>query len=41
MAFDILSIPNISVEVERICGATKRLITDSRNCLKDDKIEAS
>ena len=41
MAFDILSIPGMSAEVERIFSAAGRLITDARSCLKDDTIEAS
>jgi hypothetical protein len=40
MAFDILSIPGMSAEVERIFSAAGRLITDSRNGLTDDTIEA-
>jgi hypothetical protein len=40
MAFDILSIPGMSAEVERIFSAAGRLVTDSRNGLKDDTIEA-
>lgn len=40
MAFDILSIPGMSAEVERIFSAAGRLISDCRNGLKDDTIEA-
>jgi hypothetical protein len=40
MAFNILSIPGMSAEVERIFSAAGRLITDLRNGLTDDTIEA-
>jgi hypothetical protein len=40
MAFDVLSIPSMSAEVERIFSAAGRLITDSRKGLTDDTIEA-
>ena len=41
MAFDIFSILVISSEVERVFLAAKRLITDERNYLGADVIEAS
>ena len=41
MAFDIFSIPAISSEVEHMFSAAKRLITDERNCLEAEVIEAS
>ena len=41
MAFDIFSIPVMNSEVERVFLAAKRLITDKRNCLGADVIEAS
>ena len=41
MAFDIFSIPAMSSEVERIFSAAKKLITDERNCLGPEVVEAS
>jgi hypothetical protein len=41
MAFDILSIPGMSAEVERIFSQAKKLITDERNCLQEESVEAS
>jgi hAT family C-terminal dimerisation region len=41
MAFDILSIPGISTEVERIFLQAKKLITDERNRLQKESVEAS
>jgi len=41
MVFDIFSIPAISSKVERVFLAAKRLITDKRNCLGAEVIEAS
>jgi hypothetical protein len=41
MAFDIFLIPAISSEVKRVFSVAKRLITDERNCLGADVIEAS
>ena len=41
MAFNIFSIPVISSEVEYVFSAAKRLITDERNCLRTEIIEAS
>jgi hypothetical protein len=40
MAFDLLSIPLMSAECERIFSMTKRFIPTDRNRLKDDVIEA-
>jgi hypothetical protein len=40
MAFDLLSIPLMSAECERIFFFTKRFIPSDRNRLKDDIIEA-
>lgn len=40
MAFDVFSIPGMSSEVERIFSAAKRLITDDRNCLGPEIVEA-
>jgi hypothetical protein len=40
MAFDVLSVPGMSAEVERIFSQAGRLITDARNRLSDDTIEA-
>jgi hAT family C-terminal dimerisation region len=40
MAFDLLSIPLMSAECERIFSVTKRFIPSDRNRLKDDIIEA-
>jgi hypothetical protein len=41
MAFDILSIPAMSAECERVFSSAKLLITDRRGRLKEDIIEAS
>jgi hypothetical protein len=40
MAFDILSIPGTSAEIERVFSAAGRLLTDDRNRLVEDTIEA-
>jgi hypothetical protein len=40
MAFDLLSIPLMSAECERVFSFTKRFIPNNRNRLKDDVIEA-
>ena len=40
-AFDILSIPAMSTECERVFSGAKLMITDQRNRLKEDIIEAS
>jgi hypothetical protein len=40
MAFDVLSVPGMSAEVERIFSQAGRLITDARNGLSDNAIEA-
>ena len=40
MAFDIFSIPAMSSEVERVFSAAKKLITDERNCLGAEAVEA-
>ena len=40
MAFDLLSIPLMSAECERIFSMTKRFIPPDRNRLRDDIIEA-
>lgn len=41
MAFDLFSIPAMSSEVERVFSSSKRLITDDRNCLGSEVVEAS
>lgn len=41
MAMDILSIPAMAAECERVFSSTKMLISDRRNRLKDDIIEAN
>jgi hypothetical protein len=41
MAFDLLSIPAMSAECERVFSSTKILITDRRARMKEDIIEAS
>ena len=41
MAIDILSIPAIAAKCERVFSSTKILISDRRNRLKDDIIEAN
>ena len=41
MAFNIFSIPAMSSEVKCVFSAAKRLITDERNCLGAEVIEAS
>jgi hAT family C-terminal dimerisation region len=41
MALDILSILAMSAECERVFSSTKILISDRRNRLKDDIIEAN
>ena len=41
MAFDMLSIPAMSAECERVFSSAKLLITDRRGRLKEDIIEAS
>ena len=40
IALDFLSIPATSCECERVFSQAKKLITDERNCLKADSIEA-
>jgi hypothetical protein len=40
MALDILSIPGMSAEVERVFSAGGRLITDERNALGPDAVKA-
>jgi len=40
MAWDILSIPAMTSEVERVFSGAKLMITDTRNRLKPDIIEA-
>ena len=40
MARDILSIPGMSAEVERLFSSAKLMLTDNRGCLKEDIIEA-
>ena len=39
MAFDILSIPAMSAEVERIFSSTKRALTPDRNALTVESLE--
>jgi hypothetical protein len=41
MALDLLSIPAMTAECERVFSSSKILISDRRNRLKDDIIEAS
>jgi hypothetical protein len=41
MAFNILSIPAMSAECERIFNSTKLLLTDRRAQIKENIIEAS
>ena len=41
MAFDIISIPAMSAECERVFSSTKLLLTDRRARMKEDIIEAS
>ena len=41
MAFDVLSIPAMSAECERVFSCTKLLLTDQRARMKEDIIEAS
>ena len=40
MAIDILSIPAMSAEPERVFSSSGKLITKERNCLGDDVVEA-
>ena len=40
MALDIFSVPAMSAEVERVFSSTGLMITDRRNRLKEDIIEA-
>ncbi|KJZ69914.1 hypothetical protein HIM_10699 [Hirsutella minnesotensis 3608] len=40
MALDLFSIPGMSAECERVFSQTKRLITDERNNLSEDTVEA-
>jgi len=40
-ALDILSLPAMSAECERVFSSTKKLIIPERNALTDDTIEAS
>lgn len=40
MAYDILSIPAMSAECERVFSSAKKLISDSRNGLSPASIEA-
>ena len=41
MAFDLLSIPLMSAECERVFSMTKQFVTERRNGLKDGITEAS
>ncbi|TKA65602.1 hypothetical protein B0A49_12935, partial [Cryomyces minteri] len=41
MAFDLFSVPGMSSECERVFSAAKKLITDERNCLQPDIIQAN
>jgi hypothetical protein len=41
LAYDLLSIPAMSAEVERVFSGTKELIRDRRNGLDIESIEAS
>ena len=40
-AYDMLSIPGMAAECERVFSGAKRLITQDRNSLKEDVIEAN
>ena len=40
MALDLLAIPAMSSEVERVFSSTGMMVTDRRNRLKEDVIEA-
>ena len=40
MAFDTLSIPAMGSEVERVFSAAKKLITDEKNSLGSEVVEA-
>ena len=40
MALDLLSIPAMSAEVEWVFSSTGLMVTDRRNRLKEDAIEA-
>jgi hAT family C-terminal dimerisation region len=40
MAFDIFSIPAMSSEIERVFSSAKKLVTDERNCLGSEVVEA-
>ena len=40
LAFDLLSIPLMSAECERVFSAAKKFVTDERNKLKKDILEA-
>ena len=40
MAFDLLSMPLMSAECERVFSAAKRFVTDEKNRLKEDILEA-
>ena len=40
MALDLLGIPAVSAEIERVFSSSGLLIRDRRNCLKEDIIEA-
>lgn len=39
MAFDLLSMPLMSAEYERVFSAAKRFVTDERNRLKENVLE--
>lgn len=41
LAFDLLSVPAMSAEVERVFSSTRRLVTDGRNQLDIETIEAN
>ena len=40
MAVDLFSIPGMSAECERVFSQTKKLITEERNRLSPDTVEA-
>ena len=40
MAMDILSIPLMSAECERVFSSTKRTVTGHQNAVKEDIVEA-
>jgi hypothetical protein len=41
LAFDTLSIPAMSAEIERVFSSAKKLLTPERNQMDDDTIEVN